>query len=126
MADGKVVISTELDNSRIPAGIRAVKGALGGLKNVAKKMETTMQSALGSKDLELEARQMAEAVGELGTKAELAIQKQLAAFTKQNALYARQKKKVDVLKLIFEKRFPLLAHLCASGGGFFVAIPLSK
>lgn len=42
MADGKVVISTELDNSRIPAGIKAVKGALGGLENVVKKLGTAI------------------------------------------------------------------------------------
>lgn len=42
MADGKVVISTELDNSRIPAGIRAVKGALGGLESVVKKLGTAV------------------------------------------------------------------------------------
>lgn len=42
MADGKVVISTELDNSRIPAGIRAVKGALGGLESVVAKLGTAI------------------------------------------------------------------------------------
>lgn len=38
MADGKVVISTELDNSCIPAGIKAIKGALGGLTGVVNKL----------------------------------------------------------------------------------------
>ncbi len=34
MADGKVVISTGLDNSGLPQGIKAIKGALGGLTKV--------------------------------------------------------------------------------------------
>ena len=45
MADGKVIISTELDNSRIPKGIRAIEGALGGLKSVVGKLGIAIASA---------------------------------------------------------------------------------
>lgn len=45
MADGKVVISTELDNSKIPKGINDVKGSLGGLNSVVKKLGVTITAA---------------------------------------------------------------------------------
>lgn len=38
MADGKVIISTALDNTGIEKGVGSIKGSLGGLKNVLGKM----------------------------------------------------------------------------------------
>lgn len=49
MADGKVVISTELDNSKIPSGISQMKGQFGGLNTVAKKLGGTIAAAFSVK-----------------------------------------------------------------------------
>lgn len=48
-SDGKVVISTELDNSKIPSGISQMKGQLGGLNTVAKKLGGTIAAAFSVK-----------------------------------------------------------------------------
>lgn len=37
-SDGKVIISTELDNSQIPKGVKEISGKLGGLKSVVKSL----------------------------------------------------------------------------------------
>jgi len=44
-SDGKVIISTELDNSKIPKGISQVKGQLGGLSNVVGKLGVAIAAA---------------------------------------------------------------------------------
>lgn len=48
-SDGKVVISTELDNSKIPSGISQMKGQLGGLNTVVKKLGGTIAAAFSVK-----------------------------------------------------------------------------
>lgn len=50
--DGKVTISTELDNSSIPKGLEAVKGQFGGLKNTLSQVEKAISTAF-SKPLAL-------------------------------------------------------------------------
>ena len=52
----------------------------------------------GSKDLELAVRRMAKTVSGLGDKAKIALQKQVDSFSKLNAQYAQQQKKVEALK----------------------------
>ena len=49
MADGKVIISTELDNSDITKGVSEIKGSLGGLKSVAKDCENAINAAFSGK-----------------------------------------------------------------------------
>lgn len=44
-SDGKVIISTELDNSNIPAGVKEISGKLGGLKSVVKSLGTAIGAA---------------------------------------------------------------------------------
>ena len=44
-SDGKVIISTELDNSQIPKGVKEIKGSLGGLNNVVKSLGTAIAGA---------------------------------------------------------------------------------
>lgn len=48
-SDGKVVISTELDNSKLPGGINQVKGKLGGLNSVVKKLGGAIAAAFSVK-----------------------------------------------------------------------------
>lgn len=43
--DGKVIISTRLDNSQIPKGVKEVKGALGGLKSVVGSLGAAIAGA---------------------------------------------------------------------------------
>lgn len=52
----------------------------------------------GSKEVETAVRNMAKSVEDLGTKAKTALNKQVDAFTKLNAEFAAQQKKVDDLK----------------------------
>lgn len=52
----------------------------------------------GSKEVENAVRNMAKSVEDLGTKAKTALNKQVDAFTKLNAEYSAQQKKVDNLK----------------------------
>ena len=52
----------------------------------------------GSKDIELAAKRMAKTVSDVGDKAKIALQKQLDSFSKLNAQYAAQEKKVEALK----------------------------
>lgn len=52
----------------------------------------------GSKEVEAAVRNMAKSVENLGTKAKTALNKQVDAFTKLNAEYSAQQKKVDNLK----------------------------
>lgn len=52
----------------------------------------------GSKEVETAVRNMAKSVENLGTKAKTALNKQVDAFTKLNAEYSAQQKKVDNLK----------------------------
>lgn len=44
-SDGKVIISTELDNSQLPKGVKQISGQLGGLKNVVKSLGTAIAAA---------------------------------------------------------------------------------
>ena len=44
-SDGKVVISTALDNSGLPKGIGQAKGMLGGLDSVVKKLGGVITAA---------------------------------------------------------------------------------
>ena len=57
----------------------------------------------GSKDIEAAARRMAESVGDIGKKAQISLEKQLNAFSKQNAAYAAQEQKVDSLRAKVEE-----------------------
>ena len=52
----------------------------------------------GSKDVESAARKMAESINDLGTKARVALSKQIDSFSKLNKEYAAQQKKVADLK----------------------------
>lgn len=102
-SDGKVVISTELDNSGFEKGIKTISGQLGGLKSVANNVGSSIKIAFsdlsaGSKDMEALARTAASAVEGIGDKAKAALQKQVDAFAKQNSLYAQQRQKVDELQ----------------------------
>lgn len=45
MADGKVTISTALDNSGLEKGLRRVEGRLGGLKSVVTKLGAAIAGA---------------------------------------------------------------------------------
>ncbi len=47
----------------------------------------------GSKDIESAAKRMAKSVGDIGSKAKIALQKQLDSFSKINAQYAAQERK---------------------------------
>jgi hypothetical protein len=44
-SDGKVIISTELDNSRIPKGVKEISGSLGGLKTVVSRLGAAIGAA---------------------------------------------------------------------------------
>ena len=44
-SDGKVIISTVLDNSQIPKGVKEIKGALGGLDSVVKNLGAAIAGA---------------------------------------------------------------------------------
>lgn len=43
--DGKVIISTRLDNSQIPKGVKEIKGSLGGLKSVVGSLGAAIAGA---------------------------------------------------------------------------------
>lgn len=68
--DGSIVIDTAVDDKGVKVGFR---------------------------DLEASARRMATSVEGIGNKAKIALQKQVDAFSKLNAQYEQQKKKVDEL-----------------------------
>lgn len=68
--DGSIVIDTAVDDKGVKVGFR---------------------------DLEASARRMAASVEGIGNKAEIALQKQIDAFSKLNTQYEQQKKKVDEL-----------------------------
>ncbi len=51
MADGKVVISTALDNSGLSKGIKAIQGSLGGLEGIVKKVGRTIAAAFTIKQV---------------------------------------------------------------------------
>ncbi len=68
--DGSIVIDTAVDDKGVKVGFR---------------------------DLEASARRMAASVEGIGNKAKIALQKQVDAFSKLNAQYEQQKKKVDEL-----------------------------
>ena len=70
MADGTVLIDTEIDIDGMKAGGREVEAAC---------------------------RRMAVSVNDIGTKAKIALDKQVNAFIKLNKEYEAQKKKVDEL-----------------------------
>lgn len=44
-ADGKVVIRTDLDNSSLPKGVKGIKAALSGVKDVVKSLGSTIAAA---------------------------------------------------------------------------------
>lgn len=103
MADGKVVISTELDNSGILKGTKEISGELGGLTKVVNNADSAIKAAFsdlraGSQEMEGAVREAANAVEGIGDKAKASLQKQVDVFAKQNALYAQQRKKVDELQ----------------------------
>ena len=47
-SDGKVIIQTNLDNSAIPKGIKAIEGALGGLTKVVSATTAAITAAFGA------------------------------------------------------------------------------
>lgn len=57
----------------------------------------------GSKDIELAAKRMAKTVSDIGDKSKIALQKQLDSFSKINAQYAAQEKRVEALKKKLEE-----------------------
>ena len=57
--DGKVVISTELDNSSIPKGLKAIAGKFGGLKGVLGQTEKAISESF-SKPIALAQAKVAE------------------------------------------------------------------
>lgn len=57
----------------------------------------------GSKDIELAAKRMAKTVSDIGDKSKIALQKQLDSFSKVNAQYAAQEKRVESLKKKIEE-----------------------
>lgn len=57
----------------------------------------------GSKDIELAAKRMAKTVSDIGDKSKIALQKQLDSFSKVNAQYAAQEKRVEALKKKIEE-----------------------
>lgn len=57
----------------------------------------------GSKDIELAAKRMAKTVSDIGDKSKIALQKQLDSFSKLNAQYAAQEKRVEALKKKIEE-----------------------
>ena len=57
----------------------------------------------GSKDIELAAKRMAKTVSGIGDKSKIALQKQLDSFSKVNAQYAAQEKRVEALKKKIEE-----------------------
>lgn len=57
----------------------------------------------GSKDIELAAKRMAKTVSDIGDKSKIALQKQLDSFSKVNAQYAAQEKRVETLKKKIEE-----------------------
>ena len=75
-ADGTVLIDTEIDTD--------------GMKPGAKEVEDAV-------------RRMAGEIDDLGKKAEIALQKQVAAFAKSNNAFQAQQKKVDDLKKKIEE-----------------------
>ncbi len=51
MADGKVVISTALDNSGIDKGVKQVSGSLGGLKSIVGKLGVAITAAFSVRQI---------------------------------------------------------------------------
>lgn len=60
-SDGKVTISTELDNSGIEKGVKQIKGSLGGLSGVVKKLGVAIAAAFSVKQIVSFAREASQA-----------------------------------------------------------------
>lgn len=75
MADGSIVIDTEINTKGMKPGTEEVEAAV---------------------------RRMANGIDDLGKKSEIAVQKQAAAFSKLNSLYAAQERKVEKLREALE------------------------
>lgn len=75
MADGSIVIDTELSTKGMKPGTEEVEAAV---------------------------RRMANGIDDLGKKSEIAVQKQATAFAKLNSLYAAQERKVEKLREALE------------------------
>lgn len=75
MADGSIVIDTEINTKGMKPGTEEVEAAV---------------------------RRMANGIDDLGKKSEIAVQKQATAFAKLNSLYAAQERKVEKLREALE------------------------
>ena len=64
-SDGKVIISTELDNSNLPNGIKDISGKLGGLKNVVKSLGAAIGAAFSVVAIVNFAKESVQAANEL-------------------------------------------------------------
>lgn len=67
VSDGKITISTELDNSALPKGINQVKGQLGGLGNVVKKLGVAIGAAFSVRAIVNFAAESVKAANELSS-----------------------------------------------------------
>lgn len=76
MADGSIVIDTEINTKGMKPGTEEVEAAV---------------------------RRMANGIDDLGKKSEIAVQKQATAFAKLNSLYAAQERKVEKLREALEE-----------------------
>ena len=63
--DGKVIISTRLDNSQIPKGVKEVKGSLGGLKSVVGSLGAAIAGAFSVMAIVKFATESVKAVNQL-------------------------------------------------------------
>ncbi len=88
MADGKVIISTALDNSNIEKDVREVSGEFGGLEKVLSRMSKTISGA------------MEKPVSEACSK----IRKELSAVEKQIAQCQKQIQKSESAKMPMEEQ----------------------
>lgn len=88
MADGKVIISTALDNSNIEKDVREVSGEFGGLEKVLSRMSKTISGA------------MEKPVSEACSK----IRKELSAVEKQIAQCQKQIQESESAKMPMEEQ----------------------
>lgn len=64
-SDGKVIISTALDNSALPKGVKEISGCLGGLKGVVKSLGTAIGAAFSVMTIVNFAKESVQAANEL-------------------------------------------------------------
>lgn len=67
MSDGKVVISTELDNSGIEKGVKSVKGSFGGLTSVVNKLGAAIGIAFSVRAIVQFGKESVNAANELSS-----------------------------------------------------------